>query len=362
VPKLNAVDAISPAFKLTTANLFQPFRWGFWLRIAVLGFLTGEMSTGGGCNVHLPSGWNTHGHDHYYFNTAPFPFDLQVLWAILPVLIGVFLLLGLVFTYIASVCHFMLLEAVLNGQISLREGWSRWQSQGIRYFVFRLLLGLAILFVIGMVVLLVLAMVGISSFQHGSGLSAGAIAGIFLGILLIFILMLPFLLVHMLAKDFAVPVMALGGGTFGEAWRRVWNMVRDEFGSVAGYIGMKIILAIGASVIFGIIIFIVTLVVLLPIGGLGLLTVFAGKAAGMSWTPATITLLVGLAVILLALIMFVISFVSSPVSVFFPSYALYFFAGRYQPLHDRLFPPPPPAPQPPPSPPIIEPPPEPLAT
>lgn len=362
MPKLNAVDAISPAFNLMKAELFQPFRWGFWVRIAVLGFLTGEMSSGGSCNFNFPSNWNTRRHDGFV-DTAPFPhIDPHVLWTILPVLIGIFLILGLAFLYIGSVCRFTLLEAVLNGQVSIRDGWSRWLGQGTRYFIFRLLLGLAFLLVAGVVALLVLAMVGVSSFQHGAAPRAGAILGIIFGFMVIFIFAIPFILVHVLAKDFAVPVMALGGTPFGEAWRRVWAMVRNEFGSVAGYIGMKIVLAIAAGVIFGIITLIVVLIVILPIGGLGVVTALAGKAAGVSLTPFTITLIVAAAAVCLGLILFVISIVSAPVSVFFPAYALYFFAGRYQPLHDRLFPPPPPAQEPPPTPPVIEPPPEPIAT
>ena len=75
----------------------------------------------------------------------------------------------------------------------------------------------------------------------------------------------------------------------------------------------------------------------------------------------TITLIVAAAVVLIAVIIFVAALIHVPVAAFFPTYALYFFAGRYAPLHDRLFPPPPAAPVPetPPEPPPT---PEPLAT
>ncbi len=370
MPKLNAVDAISPAFNMMKADLFRPFRWGFWLRIGVLGFLTGEMSAGGGCNINFPSNWNPHRQNQ--FSSAP-PFgphlDPHMLLAILPVIIGVALVLGLVFLYISSVCRFTLLEAVLNGQVSIRDGWERWQRQGVRFFVFRLLFGLVFLCIIGVVALVILAMVGVSGFKQGAGPSAGAILAIVLGFMVVFLCAIPFILVFLFAKDFAVPVMALEGTTFGEAWRKVWAMIRNEPGSVAGYVGMKIVLSIAAGVIFGIIIFIAILFLILPLGGLGVVSVLAGKAAGLTWTPVTITLIVAAAVILIGLMLFVVSIISSPVSVFFPAYGLYFFAGRYQPLHDRLFPPPPPvAPAPetppdvPPAPPIVEPPPEPIGS
>jgi hypothetical protein len=39
-----------------------------------------------------------------------------------------------------------------------------------------------------------------------------------------------------------------------------------------------------------------------------------------------------------------ISLISVPAIVFFPAYAIYFFAARYRPLSLVLYPPPPPAP------------------
>src|SRR5512146_3319866 len=278
MPKLNAVDAISPAFNLMKADLFQPFRWGFWVRIGILGFFTGEMSAGGGCNINLPANWNTHHPNHFTavqdFNTAP-PFghwNPHALIAALPFIIGAVLLIGLILMYVGSVFRFTLLEAILNGQISIRDGWERWQQQGTRFFVFRLLLALAFLCIVGVVVLLIITLVGVASFTHNPrALGAGAILGIVLGARTVAVFAIPFVLVYLFAKDFAVPVMALEGTTFGEAWRKVWAMVKNEPGSTAGYVGMKIVLSIAAGIIFGIILVIAILILAVPIGGLGVI-------------------------------------------------------------------------------------------
>ncbi len=360
MPKLNAVDAISPAFNLTKTNLFTPFRWGFWIRIAILGFFAGELSSGGGFNFNVPANWNDRRHDGFVASSA-LPFDPHLLWVLLPIIIAVIVVVGLVLLYLNSVFRFSLLEAILTGQISIRDSWSRWQRQGTRYFVFQLLLSLAMLAVVGAAALVVIAMVGIATFKQSGAATASAIFTIVFAALIIFLLMLPFLLVQVLAKDFAAPVMALEDVGFGDAWRRVWTMIKEEFWSVAAYIGMKIVLRIAAGVAFGIVALIVLVIIAIPVGGFGFLAVIAGKAAGMTWNPATITLAVGVGVLLIALIIFVVAMICAPLAVFFPAYGLYFFAGRYQPLHDRLFPPPPPAPpasEPPPVPPAPEPPPE----
>ena len=378
VPKLNAIDAISPAFQLAKLNLFKPFRWSFWWRVGLLGALTGELSSGGGgANFNFPASFpppqHRNGGDDLSFLARPMPhIDPHLLWILIPTVIICALFFMLLFMYLGSVCRFILLEATLNGQISIRQAWVRWKDQGLRFFGFQLFLMLIFLALLGIVVFLFLMVIGVSTFKGGdpSGAKFGAIFGaILLFLCALALLTIPYLIVFVLAKDFAVPVMALEGATFGEAWRKVWSMAKDETGSVLGYFGMKIVLTIGAGVIFGIIGTIAVLIILFPVGGAGVLAVLAGKAAGLTWNLYTITLAVSIGLVVLALLICVFALISVPVAMFFPAYGLYFFAGRYKPLHDRLFPPPPPAPtvvepptspEPPPMPPEI--PPEPITS
>jgi hypothetical protein len=44
---LSAVDVISPAFERMRQHLFRPFQLSQWFRLAIVGFLAGEMGTGG---------------------------------------------------------------------------------------------------------------------------------------------------------------------------------------------------------------------------------------------------------------------------------------------------------------------------
>jgi hypothetical protein len=82
--------------------------------------------------------------------------------------------------------------------------------------------------------------------------------------------------------------------------------------------------------------------VLIPAGGLGLLAVFGGKAAGLTWNLYTISIAIVVGCMLLAVILYIVSLISVPATVFFPAYALYFFAARYAPLNALLHPAPPP--------------------
>jgi hypothetical protein len=121
-------------------------------------------------------------------------------------------------------------------------------------------------------------------------------------------------------------------------------MMNTEAGGYAGYIGMKIALSLGAAIVLGLISIIVILVLLIPIGGVGVITVLGGRAAGLSWNPLTIALAIVAGVIILLALILITSLISVPSIVYFPAYSVYFFAERYPRLHALLHPAVPPAP------------------
>src|ERR1700681_4100652 len=91
---ISAVDAISPAFQHTKQQLTKPFRFSQWWRLAFVGLLAGELSSGGGCNssFQVPSfPRNTGGSSH--FLAVPFSSADPALFA---VLIGMVVVLGLI--------------------------------------------------------------------------------------------------------------------------------------------------------------------------------------------------------------------------------------------------------------------------
>jgi len=80
---------------------------------------------------------------------------------------------------------------------------------------------------------------------------------------------------------------------------------------------------------------------------LGAITVLSGQAGGLTWNVFTITLAVVAGCIFLLVFFYAVALISVPVIVFFPAYAIYFFAGRYPQLGSLIYPPPPvPVPEP----------------
>ena len=96
------------------------------------------------------------------------------------------------------------------------------------------------------------------------------------------------LLIKVFAKDFVVPVMAIDKVGVLEAWRRVFETLKGDALAFAGYIGMKILLAIGAGIIFGILGAIVVVVVSIPIGIVAVVFVSGGGGGGGGVVTVTV--------------------------------------------------------------------------
>src|SRR5882724_486571 len=338
---ISAVDAISPAFQHTKKQLIEPFRAGQWAKLALVGFLAGEVHSGGcsGGNFQMPT--RTSGGDRFLdlglsgMNPAAYA-------ALIALLVVAVLVLWVLFIYVNSVMRFVLFDSVVAKRCEIRQYWNRRQKPGLRYFAWQLLLflvmmvGLTIL--VGIPALFALAVGWLKqSSQHMVPLILGGVILFFLAMTFVVL----WLIVLVFSKDFVVPQMALEDIGAMEAWQRLLPMLKSEKGGYAGYLGMKIVMAIGAAVIVGIAAMIIILLTLIPVGGVGAVLVLMGKSGGLHWNLYTITLAVVIGSFLLAFILYVVSLVSVPAIVFFPAYSIHFFAARYPALDAVLRPAPP---------------------
>ena len=338
----SAVDAITPAFEHTKKQLFQPFRFAQWTKLAFVGLLAGELGSGGGCNGHNFN-LNQHpGAARHFMDTGLSGIDPALLAGLIAVLVIAGLVFGIILMYIGSVMRFILFDSVMAKECHIREGWSRRQGPGLRYFFWKLVYLLVTL--AGLVVL-----VGIPAGfafamgwlkepkEHVVPLVLGGILVFFALMIFVFVLAVIFVL----TKDFVVPQMALEDVGVIQGWRRLWWMIKAEKAGYAGYIGMKIVMAIGAGIVVGIATVILGLIIAIPTVLLSILAIITGKTAGLTWNAYTITLAVVVGCVLLAGFLYVIALISVPVIVFFPAYSIYFFAARYPRLSAVLYPAPP---------------------
>jgi hypothetical protein len=359
---ISAVDAITPAFEHARQQLVRPFRASQWAKLGLVGLLAGEMgSGGGGCNpgsFQVPTHPN---HSQRFLETALPSISPMLTASLIAVLIVAGLVFLIVFLYVNSVMRFVLFDSVVAKECRIGYSWSRRQGPGRRLFVWQVLL----------------ALISIVCFTILIGIPAGFaflvgwlraprehLIPLILGGMALFFTLLLFVLtqlvVHVITKDFVVPQMALEGVSAIEGWRRLWPQLKREIGGYAAYLGMKIVMAIGAAIILGILSVIVFLMFIIPVGGVGVVAIIAGMAAGLTWNLYTITLAVVAGAIVVFSLLYLMSVISVPAVVFFPAYSIYFFASRYPALDALLHPAPPlvtppPPPEPPPLPPTPQP-------
>lgn len=340
---LSAVDAISPAFEHTKRQLLQPFRFGQWIRLAFVGLLAGELSSGGGCNTpstnfHIPR----HPGTGHFFAPGLAGVDPLLLAALIAVLLVAAFALGIVLMYISSVMRFILFDSVLAKECHIRQYWIARQQPGWRYFLWKVLFTLVTFGVLIVLIGIPAAFAFILGWfsqpkQHVAGLVLGGIVVFFAFAFVV----VAIAVIYVLTKDFVVPQMALEDIGVIEGWQRLWVMMTAEKGGYAGYVGMKIVLALGAAILLGIIGFILALIILIPVAGVAIAAVIAAKSAGLGWTVYTITLAVLAGCGLLVVFLFMTAMISVPAIVFFPAYSIYFFAARYPALSAVLYPAPP---------------------
>jgi hypothetical protein len=356
---ISAIEAISPAFARTTRLLFKPFHWALWARLAVVGLVTGEVGGLGSTGSSVPSpsvpNFPRSSDEEHWRLASSFPSDFgwdQVqhnLFWIVPLGVTI-LVIALLWIYSASVYRFILLDAVLTGECRLLDGWRKWREAGREYFLWVLALSFTALFVLGIVGGIPLLLAWRAGWlQSVEDHVTGLLGWIFLLGFVVVVLIALFALIDLFARDFLVPVMALENVDALEGWRRLLEMMRMDKLAYAGYVLMKIVLAVGSAIAFGIVNIIVFLLLLIPIAIVGGIGYLLGQALGVDWNNISMILLLSaFALLAVAAILYVIGVVYAPGLVFFQSYALEFFASRFPPLATKMFPPAPPAPSRPP--------------
>ena len=243
------MDAISPAFEHARQQLTRPFRASQWAKLGLVGLLAGEMgSGGGGCNpgsFQMPTRPNNSQH---LFAALP-SVNPMVYASLIAVLVVTGLVLLVLFLYVNSVMRFVLFDSVVAKDCRIWHSWSRRQGPGRRFFIWQILLAVASIVVLTILVGIPAGFAFLVGWlrnpkEHMIPLILGGMALFFVFLLFVVVQ----LLIHVMTKDFVVPQMAMEEIGAIEGWRRLWPQIKQEKGGYAAYIGMKIVMAIGAAI------------------------------------------------------------------------------------------------------------------
>ena len=264
---ISAIDTITLAVEHTKQQLFRPFRFWQWTRLAVVGLLAGELGSGGGfngSNFHFPRHPVTSPH---FLGPGLAGIDLALLGGLIAVIVIAAFALGIILMYISSVMRFVLFDSILAKECHIGRGWSRRQGPGWRYFLWKLLY--LFVTIAGLVVL-----VGVpAAFAFAVGWlkatkGARAPAGFRWDRS---VLRIPDFLAGNI-RDLCIDERFCGTTNGAGGYRRDRRLApaladdQGRDGRYAVYIGMKILMAIGAGIVIGIATLILGLFIAIPDG------------------------------------------------------------------------------------------------
>ncbi|MDP9267794.1 MAG: hypothetical protein M3P27_05645 [Acidobacteriota bacterium] len=324
---LNAIDAITPAWTRALDLLIRPFRWAFWWRMAFLAFMTGEVSGG---NFNIPTDWNTRSKSGHDFLAAASPFSGIAPGVIAGAVVAV-LIVGIIFMYLGCVFRFVQFDAILTGRYRLREGFERWQAHGTRFFWWSLGFLLVVVACGGLIVLLIVG--GMAMMKGAAG--AGGILLIVIGALIGIAALVAAALVFVLTKDFVIPIMAFDGVGAMDGWGTLRRMIAADPLSYLAYIGMKIVLGIGAGFAMMMVMLLLLVFIALP-AGIVIALLVAGLHSASTALAIAFAVVVGL--VALVVLFFLMGLLAVPAATFFQAYAIQFFARRFRPMELVMYP------------------------
>lgn len=310
---LYALDNVDDALDVTRTFLRTLDRTT-WMKLAVVVLFIG----GPGANL-TSFQFNAPTSDSQLQPNAP-PADNIVLTDIEPgvglivaFVIGIIVLLILALLFVGSVFEFVFVESLRANELRIRRYWSRYWRQGLRLFGFRLLVGL---FVLGSVLL----SVGIVLFPLVFGSDAGTVSIplLVLFVPLFIVLGVVFGLVNGFTTVFVVPVMLLEDRGVLAGWRRLWSTITSQWKQYLAYAVVGFVLTAVGAILVGIVVVILAVILLVPFGilaavGIGALFVFEPLGIGLL---VVLGILYGLSIVAVAAI------VQVPIQAYLRYYAL----------------------------------------
>lgn len=338
MPAISAADAISPAIQRTREFLFRPFRLGTYLKLCLVALLT-EGTSGGSFNSSFPRHHPSH-HASNFSSFAPFrvtPMEIAAGVAILALVA----LIGLLMYYLITRLRFAYFHCLVQNIREIRPGWHFYREPATRFFWFNVVVYLGFLLALGLVLMPFAAgFLGLfRSFHAGGHPSFGSIFALFLPLIPILLLfVLAGIAANILLRDLMLPHFALENASVASAWNAVWSRIRVEKGGFFVYALLRVLMPIAGAI--GLVIVLIIPVVLFV---LALVAVEVGLHAALGHAALGIFLEVAVGIVagVAGLLVFVAAF--GPLYTGVRLYALIFYGNRYQPLGERLYPPPPPA-------------------
>ncbi len=200
--KIEILAPFGAAYEWMKAMLFRPFDVAKWLTIGFAAFLAG--SWGGGLNFGRIG--RLGGGDWKYRVTSDgnLPGDWNVpAWAIALVVAGVVVvvILAFVLMWVAARGRFIFTDCVVKNRGAIVEPWREFRREGNSFFLFSLVVALAMILLTAILILMIVGALKLSSHHEGP------FVVVILGLIVLGLVWLAVTLFFALVTQFMVPVM-----------------------------------------------------------------------------------------------------------------------------------------------------------
>ncbi len=331
----HAIDSIEPSINKTKEFFKGPGLFAKWLKLSVLVFIFSLFSGGGGGGGGSYSGGGGgggSGADSPGFNELPSKIQEWVgsipgeTWAMAGflILIGIIIifLLGIVFAIIRNMCFFSILESINLNDAKIWAYWKKFYGKSVSLMLVQLVFG-----IISGILLLLMVIAGLSVFFGVFGIQSsvlGGFSGIVLGVtaaILILLAAIPLLVVMAIANyvlgQFASYWMYVKDMSAWQAFKKSLSLVKSNLSQVIVLIFTQLFLGI----ILAVIAVIAFLIILLPVAIIGIALAII-LVPLISSSPALLIPIILFAIIGIIILSFVVTFIITPVHVFFFNYNL----------------------------------------
>ena len=327
---LSVTEAISPAFTRMRRVLFENFRLGTFLKIALVSAFTDfsfSLYGNWGGNASHGAGWPPPGMPTIRMH------QIAVLVAL-----GLLILIpfSVFFTWLVSHLKFVVFDVVLTLDRTISNGWRRTSRAANRFFGLMLVLLLATL-----ALLLVLFLPFLTAIIHIAryGMEPSLLPRLAGFALIAVVFSLVFSLVRAMLHTVVIPHMALADESISEALESALDFIRSYPGPFIGFVLLRFFISIGMFIALLIVAVMAFVIALLPLGVAAFAAYHFLWHSGPGAMALCVCVFVVLGIVAVALYFCLIFSTLGVVNVFREAYALFFY-GRYYPALGNMLEPP----------------------
>jgi len=318
---LHAIDDISDAIDATKSFLL-PFAARTWLKLAVVVFF---ISGGGGGFNGFQNAGNFGGQDQPAGEGAGQPFPdgapstldgfLAEFGTELAIIIGLALFLVVVFGLLSNFMEFVFAQSLIEREVHVRQYLRANVGNGLRLFVFRLVVSLISLTLVVGLLFAIFATVFSGSLDN---VTTGAVLGL-LPLVIIFFVGIGLVqgLLTGFTNVFVVPMMLTSQRGVLGSWKRLLGSMRRNIKQYLGYLAFSIVLGIGVGIIGGLLGLVAMLLLAIPFVLVAALCWF-----GLGGGTTALALLAVLGVLFVLLFLLATNLIQVPLQAFMRYYAM----------------------------------------